>query len=114
MENIANRTATRRVVVTLTRLLGGATLVGGVTLAVVSGFHPATLIIGSVLVVASLVLIRDAVVLSRDLRRELPGSVKSELTGQRRPRWRERVHAPPIEAATLPTGAAHHDEATRS
>ncbi|MBB1496380.1 hypothetical protein J4N02_16155 [Propioniciclava sp. MC1595] len=35
-----------------------------------SAAYPAALIIGSVLVVASLVLIRDAVVLGRDLRRE--------------------------------------------
>lgn len=68
LENIANRTAMRAVIATMTKLLLVATLVGGVLLIIVSGGHPAALIIGAVLFVGSLVLARDVVVVTREAR----------------------------------------------
>ena len=68
LENIANRTTMRAVIATMTKLLLVATLVGGVLLIIVSGGHPAALIIGAVLLVGSLVLARDVVVVTREAR----------------------------------------------
>lgn len=68
LENIANRTTMRAVIATMTKLLLVATLVGGVLLIIVSGGHPAALIIGAVLFVGSLVLARDVVVVTREAR----------------------------------------------
>lgn len=68
LENIANRTTMRAVVATMTQLLGVALIVGAIALMVVSGGHPAALIIGVVMLGGAALMVRDALVNRQELR----------------------------------------------
>ncbi len=67
LENIANRTTMRAVVVTMTQLLGFCLVVGAIALIVVSGLHPAALIIGVVMLGGAGMMVRDAVINRREV-----------------------------------------------
>lgn len=68
VENIANRTTMRAVILAMTKLLLAALVVGVLLLVILSQGHPAALIIGVVLLVGAGVLARDVVVLGREVR----------------------------------------------
>lgn len=70
VENIANRTTMRGVVVTMTQLLGIALVVGAIALMTLTGFHPAALIIGLVMLGGAGLMVRDAVINRRVLKAE--------------------------------------------
>lgn len=68
LENIANRTAMRSVIATMTRVLLVATVVAGFALAIGSGFHPAATIVAVVLLGLGVVLSRDVLIVTREIR----------------------------------------------
>ena len=70
VENIANRTTMRAVVMTMTQLLGFALFVGAIALITLTGVHPAALIIGLVMLGGAGLMVRDAVINRRVVRAE--------------------------------------------
>lgn len=70
IENIANRTTMRGVISTMTRLLLVVVVIGAIAILVLTNFHPVALIVGAVLFVLSVVLVRDVVIVGRQLRAE--------------------------------------------
>lgn len=68
VENIANRTTLRAVILSMTKLLFCVLAVGGIALMVLTQGHPAAVIIGVVLLVGAAVLARDVVLLGRAAR----------------------------------------------
>ncbi|WP_342372661.1 hypothetical protein PCC79_00265 [Propioniciclava soli] len=84
VENIATRTAIGRMLERMMGTAGAALLVAGVGLAVATGFHPAGVIIGAVLVVGGVVVLRPAAQLRRE-HRENPLDFGFEPIPQRHP-----------------------------
>lgn len=70
VENIANRTTMRGVVVTMTQLLGVTLVVGAIALMTLTGFHPAALIIGLVMLGGAVLMARDTRINRRVLKDE--------------------------------------------
>lgn len=70
VENIANRTTMRAVGAAMTRVLMVTAFIGAVLLLVLTGFHPAAIVIGGVLIVIGFLVLRDVVLVSRALREE--------------------------------------------
>ena len=68
VENIANRTTMRGVVVTMTQLLGVSLVVGAITLIVATKVHPAALIIGLVMLGGAVLMVRDTLINRKELR----------------------------------------------
>lgn len=70
LENVANRASAEAAWTAMVRGAVAICLVGAGLLAVLSGFHPAATIIAAVLVVGGALLLREAMRLSRQRRRE--------------------------------------------
>lgn len=68
VENIANRTTMRGVLVTMTQLLGLALVSGAIALITLTGVHPAALIIGLVMLGGAGLMGRDALINRREVR----------------------------------------------
>ncbi len=71
LENIANRTTMRAVVAAMSQLLGVAMVLGAIGLVWISDFHPATLIIGVVMLGVAGLMVRDTLINRRE-RKEHP------------------------------------------
>lgn len=68
VENIANRTTMRGVISAMTRLLLVVVVIGAVAILVLMDFHPIALIVAMVLTGLAVVLVRDVIIVSRQLR----------------------------------------------
>ena len=68
VENIANRTTMRGVISAMTRLLLVVVVSGAVAILVLLDFHPIALIVAMVLTGLAVVLVRDVIIVSRQLR----------------------------------------------